>query len=116
MVRWVLILFACVQVDVPAAHSQGLRGVVVDSGGKPLSGVDVWLGSGLPPQGERPSIGGMLWMAGGSASLAELQATLGHTKTKDDGEFRLELPAEIVQSQEPMAVAVWAHVRRAAWR
>ena len=40
-----------------------LVGVVVDSDGKPVADVDVWLSSGLPPSGERPLIGGVLWRA-----------------------------------------------------
>ena len=123
MVCWViLVLFACVRVDGPPAHAQPLRGVVVNPAGTPLSGADVWLASGMPPQGEQPSIGGLLWMKGRGVSLAELQTTLAQTRTNDGGEFRLEIPTEVVQSQEPMPVALWAYaapgrvaVKRLAW-
>ncbi len=103
-------LLGLAQVSGPSPHAEPLRGVVVDSAGKPLSGADVWLASGMPPTGEQPSIGGVLWMGGRRASLADLQSTLAHTRTSEGGEFRLELPAAVVQSQEPLPVAVWAHM------
>ncbi len=103
------VVFVLAQVSAPSPHAEPLRGVVVDSEGKPLGGVDVWLSSGLPPTGERPSIGGILWMTGRAPTLAELQTTLAHSQTNDGGEFGLELPAEVVTSQEPLPVAIWAH-------
>ena len=120
---WVrFVLIACAQIAGPSSGEPALRGVVVDSAGKPISGADVWLATGLSPTGEQPSIGGVLWMAGRGPSLAELQSTLARTRTTEGGEFRLELPAEIVGSQEPLSVAVWAiaapgrvAVKRLAW-
>ena len=100
-----LLLVAIVALVQPDA----LRGVVVDSAGEPVAGVDVWLSSGLPPTGERPLVGGVMWMQNGRAPLGELHAALGHTRSDNDGLFQLELPAEIVRSQEPLPVALWAH-------
>ena len=54
------LLFQPIAAPVPL-HAEPLDGVVVDSAGKPIAGVDVWLSSGLRPSGERPLIGGVLW-------------------------------------------------------
>jgi hypothetical protein len=104
------VLFALAQVAQPSPHADPLRGLVVDASGKPLGGVDVWLSNGLPPSGERPLIGGVLWMGSGRASLGDSRGALAHTRTGNDGQFRLELLDEIVRSQEPLPVALWARV------
>jgi Carboxypeptidase regulatory-like domain len=103
------IVFALAQIAQPAAQTGTLRGVVVDSRSKPLAGVDVWLSSGLPPTGERPMIGGVMWMQSGRAVLSESHHALGHTRTDNDGQFRIEIPGLIVRSQEPLPLALWAY-------
>jgi hypothetical protein len=105
----VLVLAQPTPAAVPSGGEQ-LVGAVVDTTGKPLAGADVWLASGLPPSGERPLIGGVLWMQSSRPSLGESNAALKHTRTDQEGQFRVELPAEIVRSQEPLAVGLWAHV------
>ncbi|MFI5457341.1 MAG: carboxypeptidase regulatory-like domain-containing protein [Isosphaerales bacterium] len=92
---------------VPASDS--LAGMVVDADGKPAARVDVLLSSGLPPTGERPLIGGVLWMTSAAASPVVHNAVLGRTRTDQRGHFQIELPAEIVRSQEPLPVALWAY-------
>ena len=91
----------------------------MDSLGKPLAGADVWLSSGLAPGGEQPMIGGVLWMQSGRGSFprnAKRRSLM--TRTDKDGQFRLELPDEIVRNQEPLPVGLWAFVagERIAWR
>ena len=103
-------LFAQPAIDAAKPASPALAGVVVDSAGKPLAGADVWLSSGLPPSGERPLIGGVMWSRSGRTPVVEYRAALAHAQTDSDGHFRLELPDEIVRSQEPLPVAVWAYV------
>ncbi len=103
-------LFAQPAIDAAKPASPALAGVVVDSAGKSLPGVDLWLSTGLPPSGDRPLIGGVMWGRSGRTPFVEYQAALAHAQTDSDGHFRLEIPDEIVRSQEPLPVAVWAHV------
>jgi len=63
-----LVFFALAEPAQALPASEPLAGVVVDAFGKPAAGVVVLLSSGLPPTGERPLIGGVLWITGAAAS------------------------------------------------
>ena len=116
-------LLACIllaqqnPVSEPRPGALVLPGVVLDLDGRPLAGVDVWLASGVPPSGEQPMIG---WMQMGrrQALKGDSESSLSHTLTDRDGRFRIEVPADIVRSQEPLAVGLWAAIatKRIAWR
>ncbi len=86
-----------------------LTGTIVDHDGRPVAGVEVVLSSGLPPSGERPSIGGVLWMRHSPAMVAERHPVLARGQSDDAGHFRIQLPAEVLRSQEPTPVALWAY-------
>ena len=45
----------------------------------------------------------------GRAAVGESTNALAHTRSDEVGRFRIELPAEIVRSQEPLPVALWAY-------
>jgi Carboxypeptidase regulatory-like domain len=102
------VLFALAQPAGAQLAAEPLVGIVVDSDGKGLADMEVLLSSGLPPSGERPLIGGVLWQANGPRPLGELQAVLTRSRTDRSGHFRIELPGVIVRSQEPLPVALWA--------
>ena len=99
------------------ATAQGLHGVVADGDGEALAGVDVWLSSGVPPSGELPTLG-WLQMRRIQTLKCDSESSLSHTLTDRDGGFRIEIPAEIVRSQQPQAVGLWAATasKRIAWR
>jgi Carboxypeptidase regulatory-like domain len=107
-----LVLLAMAQpgpTPAPGA-SRLLTGTVVDSEGKAVAGIEVLLSSGLPPSGERPLIGwSVLGMSNTLDPVAEPRSVLGRCRTDDGGRFRIDLPAEIVRSQEPLPVALWAY-------
>ena len=108
MYAFALVMLALAQPAVVQPVSEPLVGIVVGSDGKPLGDVDVLLSIGLPPSGERPLIGGVLWRANGPKPLRERRDVLARSRTGPDGRFRIELPAEIVRSQEPLPVVLWA--------
>ncbi len=117
-----LLVFAQPAAAPGPLRAESLAGVVVDSSGKAVTGADVWISSGLSPSDERPLIGGVLWMQSSRAFAGGSPEALGHTRTDQDGHFQIELPAEIVRSQEPLSVAVWVYAsgarvasRRLAW-
>ncbi|MEJ7637728.1 MAG: hypothetical protein WKF75_06990 [Singulisphaera sp.] len=89
----------------PAADP--LVGTVEDSAGKPIAGVEVYLSSGTSPSGERPLIGPFARKP--NALGWERRPSLGHCRTDDGGRFRIDLPAVVVRSQEPLPVALWAY-------
>jgi hypothetical protein len=86
-----------------------LVGTVTDADGKPSAGVDVWLASGLPPCAERTRIGWAMWGSGAPDPITAPRPVLGHCLTDGEGRFRVELPADIVPSHEPLPVALWAY-------
>ncbi len=103
------ILFTLARLAPALAAAEPLVGVVVDTDGKPVAGVDILLSIGTPPAGEQPLIGGLIWMPRAAASPAAENPVLGRSRTDRDGHFRIDLPAEIVRSQEPLPVALWAY-------
>ncbi len=86
-----------------------ITGVVVDADGKPVSGVDVMLSSGLPPSGERTFRGWALWRAGSQSPVMAPRPVLARARSDADGHFRIDVPVEMVRSQEPLPVALWAN-------
>ena len=113
-----VVLVAPAQPSQALPAAEPLAGVVVDASGKPVAGVDVLLSSGMPPSGERSLIGRMIWLPKPGASTGAEKPVLGRSRTDSDGQFRIELPARIVQSQEPLPVALWAYRAggRVGWR
>ncbi len=107
-----LVLFACVQVDGPPPHAEPLRGVVVDSAGKPLAGVDVWLVDRIVADG-RAAVDWRSVVDGGSSGFSRRIA--GHACAHANERRRRVRPRASRggrASQEPMPVAIWAHAAR----
>ena len=104
-----VILLALAQPTGAERAAEPMVGVVVDHNGQALPAVDVWLSSGLPPSLDRPVIGGALWRGDGLPPLRELQRVLAHVQTDREGRFRIDLPPQVVQSQEPLPLALWAY-------
>ncbi len=104
-----IFLLALAQPAGAERAAEPLVGVVVDPHGQALPGVDVWLSSGLPPSQDRPVIGGALWRSDQPSLLRELQAVLAHVQTDREGRFRIDLPPQVIQSQEPLPLALWAY-------
>ena len=81
---------------------------MVDAAGAPAAGAMVFLSNGIGQSEELPLIGGALWMSNPRDSIPRRPAVLGRSRADDGGRFRIELPAEVVQSQEPFPVVLWA--------
>ncbi len=116
-----VVLLALAQTAGAERAAEPLVGVVVDHRGQALAAVDVWLSSGLPTSHDRPVIGGALWFSD-RPQVRELQAVLAHVQTDREGRFRIDLPPQVIQSQEPLPLALWAHqpggyvaARRLSW-
>jgi hypothetical protein len=92
----------------PPLAGEPLLGVVVEADGSPASGAQVFLSSGRRQTEDLPLIGGAFWMANSRDSVPRRPAVLGRSRADDGGHFRIELPAEVVQSQEPLPVVLWA--------
>ncbi len=101
-----LVLLALAQPGPVLPSSDPLVGTVEDTAGKPIAGVDVYLSSGTSRYGERPLIGRFAVIP--NAPGSERRPLLGHCRSDDGGRFRIDLPAVVVQSQEPLPVALWA--------
>jgi hypothetical protein len=100
----------------PGVHP--LVGTVVDSGGRPIGGVEVWLASGSDPAVARPLIGWELWSTAAGPPEGQEVPVLARCRSDAEGRFRIDVPAEVALSQEPVPVALWAYRpgARAAWR
>jgi hypothetical protein len=97
-----LVLLTLIQQTDP------LVGTVEDADGKPVAGIEVLLTCGSPPSGERTLIGMDRWMSI-ARPAPEPRPVLGRCRTDQGGRFRLDVPAEVVRSQEPLPVALWAY-------
>jgi hypothetical protein len=88
--------------------AEPIVGTVEDASGKPIPSADVWLSSGLSPGDEGPLVGRALWIADGRASVPKNPPVLARVHSDERGRFRFELPAEVMRSQEPLPLALWA--------
>jgi hypothetical protein len=108
-----LVLCAFFQAPHPQAPppltAEPLVGVVVGEDGEPRAGVEVLLSSGSLPASTQPVLGMALWTERARPPFADERPVLGRTRTDAAGRFRLNLPDEVVRSQEPLAVALWAY-------
>jgi hypothetical protein len=100
----------------PGVHP--LVGTVVDAEGRPIGGVEVWLASGAEPDMVRTRTGLELWSTVARPPVGHEVPVLGRCRSGAEGRFRIDVPAEVARSQEPVPVALWAHRpgTRAAWR
>ena len=105
-----LVLLALAQADPawPPLAAEPLVGVVVDAAGAPAAGALVLLSSGIGQFEERPLIGGALWMSNPRDVIPGRSAVLARSRADDGGRFRIDLPPEVVRSQEPLPVVLWA--------
>ncbi|MGO9467664.1 MAG: carboxypeptidase regulatory-like domain-containing protein [Isosphaeraceae bacterium] len=118
VVALVVIVLAQPAPAAPLPLGEPLVGTIVDHVGRPVTGVEVLLSSGLPPSGERPAVGGVFWMRHSPAMLGGRHPVLARGRTDDAGRFQIQLPALVLESQEPLPVALWAYRAgsRVAWR
>jgi hypothetical protein len=115
-----LVAIVLVQAALAAGQPVGepLVGTVVDSEGRPVAGVEVLLSNGWPPQVDQPAIGGYSGLRRSPANLAGRHPVMARALSDKAGEFRIDVPAEMLRSQEPSPVALWAYRdgSRVAWQ